>query len=158
MSITNGGNTDQYGSMAAWRSATGWDVHTVTTDPLLDNGYGIPLNSPAYQTGVNLTSLGISELNSDYFGNARSNSQPWSIGAANGPSQQQFKYQNYSFGIFDTTATPKCTTFAKCYLVLDTATASTFVRCDSVALGKNVSHTFTAINGKKNIIRSTSRK
>jgi hypothetical protein len=50
---------------------SGCDTHSVTTNPMLNSDYTLPSGSPARGTGVNLTSLGITGLDTgapQYFG------------------------------------------------------------------------------------------
>lgn len=74
-------NTD-----STWRGCSGEGSHSLTS---LNTSTGLNLNSeyqpvsgsPVVGAGVNLTSLGISALNSDLAGNARPSSAEWDIGA-----------------------------------------------------------------------------
>ena len=70
-----------YGTLAAWRTASGQDAHSITGNPALTGGWGLTLGSPAIAAGANLTSLGITALNSDKSGIARPASGAWDIGA-----------------------------------------------------------------------------
>jgi hypothetical protein len=77
------------GSLTAWQSATGQDAASlyasiatlkVNSDGTLASG------SPAIGLAVNLSSLGITALNSDKNGNPRPSSGAWDAGAYNGSS------------------------------------------------------------------------
>lgn len=70
-----------YASVAAWTAATGFDVDSAVSDPLLSGTFGLLTGSPAIGAGANLTSLGITALNSDKAGVARPTSAAWDIGA-----------------------------------------------------------------------------
>lgn len=79
-----GGGT--YASLAAWRTACssgggsgGCDSAAVAADPLLTGTYSLSSGSPAIGAGANLSSLGITALNSDKAGAARGS--VWDIGA-----------------------------------------------------------------------------
>lgn len=74
-------NTATCNSLATEQGA-GRDVHSFTTNPNLTANYHLNAGSPAIGTGVNLTSLGITALNSDVDGVARPASAPWDIGAS----------------------------------------------------------------------------
>jgi len=65
-------------------SFPGYDAHGLNTNPGLNSSY-VPSSgsSAVVGAGVNLTSLGISALNSDKSGNARPGSGAWTIGAFN---------------------------------------------------------------------------
>lgn len=71
-------------SEATWKGH-GLDTHSVwLTDPLWTSAPGnetLTLSSPAIGTGLNLSSLGISTLGTDYAGTARPSSGAWDIGA-----------------------------------------------------------------------------
>ena len=78
-------------TLAAWLAGTGWDTHTITSDPLFVNSsvatttanYHLQTGSPAIQAGVNLTAdcSAVSALCYDYDGNARPSVGAWDIGA-----------------------------------------------------------------------------
>lgn len=61
-------------SLAAWKSSTGFDVHSREVDPMLDNGYHLLAGSPAIKAGISSSVVTI-----DYDGDQR-NSTP-DIGA-----------------------------------------------------------------------------
>ena len=77
--------TTNYATFAAWRAATGSpDPHSITTNPLLnETTYQLGAGSPAIGAGVNLTSLGISNLYVDKNKNPRSSNPAvnWDMGA-----------------------------------------------------------------------------
>jgi hypothetical protein len=76
------GNHD---SLAGWQSHS-QDVtgHSVFTDPNINISTYIPnAGSPAINTGTNLTSLGIAELNADKNGGGRPATGNWTMGALN---------------------------------------------------------------------------
>jgi hypothetical protein len=74
-------NGTNYTSVAAWSAGTGFDTHTVTRSPNLNANGAVPAGSSAIGNGTNLTSLGITALDSDYAGNARPSSGAWTAGA-----------------------------------------------------------------------------
>jgi len=86
-SCGNGGNCFIWngsflGSFAAWKSASGGDANAIQNNSPLLNADGTPqLSSPAIAAGANLTSLGITALNSDKSGIARPATGAWDIGA-----------------------------------------------------------------------------
>ena len=65
---------------AAWQGL-GYDAHGVTGNPNLNSAYMLQSGSAAIGKGANLTSLGITALNSDAAGTARPSSGGWDIGA-----------------------------------------------------------------------------
>jgi hypothetical protein len=68
-------------TLAAWTGATGFDSHSIQSNPNLDaNGKPLP-GSHVIQAGANLTGLGIPALNLDRAGNGRPSTGPWDIGA-----------------------------------------------------------------------------
>lgn len=78
--VVNGGS--QYGSLASWQSASGKDTHSTSSAPNLNATTYVPgVGSAAINAGTNLTSLGISQLNTDYYGIARPSVGAWDIGA-----------------------------------------------------------------------------
>ena len=52
-----------YGSLAAWRTGTGLDAHSINTNPNLTANFMLNAGSPAIGKGINLTGLGIPGLN-----------------------------------------------------------------------------------------------
>jgi hypothetical protein len=72
-----------YTSFAAWQSAIGGDTHgQATTGSLgLSTSYLPQTGSKVIGVGANLTSLGITALDSDAGGNARPSTGAWSAGA-----------------------------------------------------------------------------
>ena len=74
-----------YGSgkstLAAWGTAVSGEGNSIQTNPNLSAGYIPNGGSPLINAGTNLTSLGISTLNSDFVGNGRPMSGAWDIGA-----------------------------------------------------------------------------
>jgi hypothetical protein len=77
------GNTSIDGTsatLAAWQ-AGGKDSNSIATNPNLTASYLPNAGSPAIGIGANLTSLGITALNSDKAGVARPSSGAWAIGA-----------------------------------------------------------------------------
>jgi hypothetical protein len=77
-------NTASCNSLATEQGA-GRDVHSFTTNPNLTATFHLNSGSPAIGTGVNLTSLGITALNSDASGVARPAVAAWDIGAIQFP-------------------------------------------------------------------------
>ena len=76
---TIAGNGTTY-TMSQWK-ALGFDTHSILTDPLLNSIGQLSTGSSAKGAGANLTSLGISALNSDKAGVTRPASGAWDIGA-----------------------------------------------------------------------------
>lgn len=74
-------HTTDVSSIATWRTDTGADGASVTTDPLLNTNGTLQSGSPAIGLGANLTSLGITALDSDKAGIARPGSGAWDAGA-----------------------------------------------------------------------------
>jgi hypothetical protein len=74
-------------TLSQWQSAaggcpgTGHDCSSLTSNPQLDGNYRLNSGSPAISAGENLTSLGITELNSDKSGATRPSVGDWDIGA-----------------------------------------------------------------------------
>ena len=83
-------NGTSLSTITSVRSTTGFESHGLAANPLT-NAFPTPTlqtGSPAIGVGVNLTSLGIAQLNSDITGAPRSTSGAWDIGAyANGSSR-----------------------------------------------------------------------
>jgi chitodextrinase len=71
----------RYYTFSGWKFGTGLDANSAVADPKLDGAYHIQADSPAIGEGVNLTSLGITALNSDKIGVIRPTFGPWDIGA-----------------------------------------------------------------------------
>ena len=69
-----------YTTLAAWQAA-GWDLNSLTGDPLHSATFHLQAGSPAIGLGANLTGLGITNLNSDKGGAARPASGAWDAGA-----------------------------------------------------------------------------
>ena len=67
-------------SLAQWR-ALGRDVNSVTTNPLLDSSYKPTVGSSAINAGADLSSVGITALNSDKAEVTRPQGSAWDIGA-----------------------------------------------------------------------------
>lgn len=65
--------------LTSWVSASGYDSHSITSNPSLNSSY--TPGSSAVNMGANLTSLGITALDSDKAGNPRPSSGPWYMGA-----------------------------------------------------------------------------
>jgi hypothetical protein len=72
-----------YSTLAAWRTASGGDANAqATTGSLnLDANYKPLSNSITVGAGANLTSVGITALNSDKAGVARPSTGAWDAGA-----------------------------------------------------------------------------
>lgn len=68
-------------TLASWRASCSCDAASVTTSPNLDTNYRPQSGSSAIGLGANLTSLGITPLDSDLTGNARLSSGAWIAGA-----------------------------------------------------------------------------
>jgi len=70
---------------SAWQTACSCDAHSITSNPNVPSATGImanylpPTGSPLIGTGTNLSSLGVTLIDSDVVGVSRSNS--WGIGA-----------------------------------------------------------------------------
>jgi hypothetical protein len=69
-------------SFATWQ-ADGFDTHGLSLAPNLNAGYVPNAGSPVIGAGVNLTSLGISMLDSDATGHPRAGTGGWTMGAFN---------------------------------------------------------------------------
>jgi len=80
------GGPCQYGSLSSWRTACSCDPNTIQSNPLLNSNLSIPTGSPAQSLGANLTSLGITALNSDITGASRPSTGFWDSGAYNAPA------------------------------------------------------------------------
>jgi hypothetical protein len=84
---TAGYNGGFYDTFASWQTALGGcpgtnhDCNSIATNPNLNANYTPKSNSPTVGAGVNLTSLGITALNSDKNGVARPASGAWDMGA-----------------------------------------------------------------------------
>jgi hypothetical protein len=82
-----GYNGGFYDTLASWRTALGGcpgtnhECNSIATNPNLNSDYTPKSNSPTVGAGVNLTSLGITALNSDKNGIARPATGAWDIGA-----------------------------------------------------------------------------
>lgn len=68
-----------YASFSAWQTATGFDTHSVTTNPNLSSTDRPLPASPLIGTGADLSALGLAALSFDMTGVART--PPWTIGA-----------------------------------------------------------------------------
>lgn len=68
-------------SLSSWQSACKCDSASVTSNPDLDSTYHVQTGSSAIGLGINLTSLGITPLNSDKAGTPRPPSGAWTAGA-----------------------------------------------------------------------------
>jgi hypothetical protein len=73
-------NGTAYGSLSAWQKAIGGESHSITSNPTLNANYQLQSGSPAILAGTNLTSLGITALDSDAAGNARPSTGAWDMG------------------------------------------------------------------------------
>lgn len=67
-------------SLSSWQTQTGQDLHSTQGNPMLDATYHPQSGSPAIAFGADLTSLGISALDSDKAGVTRPNSGAWTAG------------------------------------------------------------------------------
>lgn len=76
----NGTNYSAWSGGGSWQAA-GFDVHGINSNPMLTTAYALGAGSPAIGAGTNLTSLGITALNSDKNGIPRPSSGAWDIGA-----------------------------------------------------------------------------
>jgi hypothetical protein len=72
-----------FSSLSSWQSATGQDANSQYSSAALNLGseLTLPSGSIAINAGTNLTSLGITALNSDRLAIARPASGPWEAGA-----------------------------------------------------------------------------
>ena len=70
-------------SFFAWQSACSCDANSITSNPNLNASYAPNGSSPAIGAALNLTSLGITKLNSDLSGYTRPTSALWTMGAYN---------------------------------------------------------------------------
>lgn len=73
--LTGGGTR----TFAAWQASCGCDAASITGNPLLNSNMSVQAGSPTIGAGQNLTSLGITALNSDIAGTVRT--IPWDMGA-----------------------------------------------------------------------------
>lgn len=73
-------NWGNFSTLASWQGQ-GFDLHSKQTDPKLDASFRPLSGSSVIGTGVNLTSLGISPLDTDILGVGRPGSGPWDLGA-----------------------------------------------------------------------------
>jgi hypothetical protein len=79
-SMFNSNDGGTWYNWAQWQ-ALGYDGNSTTSDPLLSGTYYLTAGSSAIAAGANLTSVGITALNSDKDGLARPASGAWDIGA-----------------------------------------------------------------------------
>lgn len=72
-----------YATLAAWRTATGWDANSSTTNAELAASYQPTSFSSALTNGINLTALcsTVSQLCTDKAGNSRPSTGGWYVGA-----------------------------------------------------------------------------
>jgi hypothetical protein len=77
-----------YGTLAAWIAGTGFDAHSITSNPKLNANGQPPAGSPVLGAGANLYSIcngqanpGLGALCYDKVGTARSSSSAWDMGA-----------------------------------------------------------------------------
>jgi len=71
-----------YSALNSWQSGCGCDASSISSNPNLNGSYVPGSGSPVIGAGVNLSSLGITPLDSDAAGNARG-SGAWTMGAYN---------------------------------------------------------------------------
>jgi hypothetical protein len=74
-------NNGSFYSLSEWQSLTGQDLDVLTSNPLLDANHKLQSGSPAIGAGANLTSVGMTLLDSDRNGVTRPASAAWDIGA-----------------------------------------------------------------------------
>lgn len=75
-------NTPEWYTFSQWKTASGADAHSSYNASVGVDSLGhLQAGSPAIGAGANLTSLGITTLNSDYAGISRPVSAAWDIGA-----------------------------------------------------------------------------
>jgi hypothetical protein len=131
--FTSGGNGvtysgTSYGSLSAWHTASGFDGNSITTNPNLDANYKLQAGSPAIGLGANLTSLGITGLDSDKAGTSRPSSGAWDAGAYEyGIPQASSPSCNPAFGNVPQTVTcinPNAGTTIMCYAASPTTPAT----------------------------------
>lgn len=71
-----------YTSLAAWTTATSQDGSSTTGALLNDTAiYALKSGSSAINAGADLTSLGITDLDTDYLNVSRPSGSPWEVGA-----------------------------------------------------------------------------
>ena len=78
-----------YSTLAAWKTASSLDAHSISSAPNLTSNYVPNSGSPLINAGLNLTSLcsgALVPLCSDAAGNARPSTGAWTIGALNAAS------------------------------------------------------------------------
>lgn len=78
--VYNFGGNPTIMSLASWQSSSGNDASSVTTDPKLTATYALQSGSSAIGLAANLTGLGITPLDFDKAGVARSASGSWDGG------------------------------------------------------------------------------
>lgn len=78
------GSGPNYSSLAAYKTGTGQDAESVSTNPNLVN-FVPQSGSPGVGLGINLTSMGITALDSDKAGVTRPSSAAWDAGAYQDP-------------------------------------------------------------------------
>lgn len=78
----NAAGPPNYISMSAWQASPySQDTNSSTATPNLSPTFQIKKESSAIGTGINLSNLGITTLNSDIYNSTRSTSLPWDKGA-----------------------------------------------------------------------------
>lgn len=68
-------------TLASWQSNCSCDASSIATNPVLTSTYIPNATSPVIGTGTNLSSLGITALNSDAAGVVRPSTGAWDLGA-----------------------------------------------------------------------------
>jgi hypothetical protein len=80
--VWNNGTCSGQSTLAAWQAACSCDAHSTYNAATTISAVGVPQSgSPVVQAGANLTSLGITALDSDKSGVPRPSAGPWGIGA-----------------------------------------------------------------------------
>jgi hypothetical protein len=74
---------NHYTTLASWQSA-GFDLHGSTGNPLLSALFAPQSGSTILSVGVNLSTMGMTALDSDKNGSPRPTSGPWAAGAYQG--------------------------------------------------------------------------
>jgi hypothetical protein len=76
------GNPTGVRTLSAWHASTGQEAHSqLVSSAYLNSNGSLQSSSGARGAGINLTSLSISKLDSDYAGTPRPSSAAWDIGA-----------------------------------------------------------------------------
>ena len=140
----NGG----YYNLSSWQGK-GYDTHGSTSSPNLSSSYLInSASGAAYQTGVNLTSLSITALDSDQVGTSRPSTGAWDMGAyeyTSGSGTLTSPSFSTGTGTYNNnqSITITCSSGTACYSTSGTATAATAGTCDQSTYSSPVAISIT---------------